>query len=83
MLIADSIFFFCVRCYCLSQAFKADRNHDDPISKRDASYASPKEVWKFISDLGISRVSGVCECMCVFVCVRARAYVGVCMCVCV
>ena len=51
-----------VQCLCLSQAFKADRNHDNPLAKRDASYASPKEVWKFISDLGISRVSVVCVC---------------------
>ena len=81
VLIADSIL-VCVRCCCLSQAFKADRNHDDPISKRDASYASPKEVWKFISDLGISRVSGVCVHACMRVCVCVYVCVCVCACVC-
>ena len=46
----------CLR-FLQQKAFKAERNHGDPISRRDASYAKPDEVWKFITELGISRVS--------------------------
>ena len=38
------------------QASKADAAHKDPISRKSASYASSKEVCKFIMELGISKV---------------------------
>ncbi|XP_002731250.1 DNA-directed RNA polymerase III subunit RPC6-like [Saccoglossus kowalevskii] len=34
----------------------AENSKHDPITKRNASYASSNEVWKFISELGISKV---------------------------
>ena len=39
-----------------TQASKADAAHKDPISRKSASYASSKEVCKFIMELGISKV---------------------------
>ena len=38
------------------QASKANAAHEDPISRKSASYASSKEVCKFIMELGISKV---------------------------
>ena len=39
------------------KSFKAQSSNSDPLSKKSASYASPQEVCKFITELGISRVS--------------------------
>ncbi|CAI8049105.1 DNA-directed RNA polymerase III subunit RPC6, partial [Geodia barretti] len=39
------------------KSFKAQSSNSDPLSKKSASYASPQEVCKFITELGISRVA--------------------------
>ena len=39
-----------------TQASKASDAHKDPLSRKSASYASSKEVCKFIMELGISKV---------------------------
>jgi DNA-directed RNA polymerase III subunit RPC6 len=46
----------CLR-FLQQKMFKATRNHSDPLTQREASCASVAEVWKFITELGISRVS--------------------------
>ena len=39
------------------QAAQAQEMKVDPLLKRNRSYASSHEVWKFIAELGISKVS--------------------------
>ncbi|XP_064382241.1 DNA-directed RNA polymerase III subunit RPC6-like isoform X2 [Halichondria panicea] len=39
------------------KAFKAQSDHKDPISRKSASYSTTAEVCKFITELGISKVS--------------------------
>lgn len=34
----------------------------DPLAKRNASYSSCHDVWKYISELGISKVNILCYC---------------------
>ena len=40
----------------LLKAESAKVANKDPMSQRNGSFASTKEVWKFISELGISKV---------------------------
>lgn len=39
------------------KAFKAKSSNTDPLSRKSASFATPQEVCKFITELGISRVA--------------------------
>lgn len=56
------------QCYrYLQQKLEATKDcKGGPIAARNISYASSKDVWKYISDLGISKVifSGVCNVIC-------------------
>lgn len=47
------------QCYrFLEQKRESTKNYlNGPIAEKNATFASSKEVWKFISDLGISKVS--------------------------
>ncbi|KAK3748735.1 hypothetical protein QZH41_015673, partial [Actinostola sp. cb2023] len=41
----------------LEQKFhQAEKLHDDPVARKNASYTSSDDVWKYISKLGISKV---------------------------
>ncbi|XP_020618954.1 DNA-directed RNA polymerase III subunit RPC6-like [Orbicella faveolata] len=42
--------------YLEQKADQADRMNVDPLAKRNASYSSCNDVWKYISELGISKV---------------------------
>ena len=50
-LVLSHIFIFIV------QAENARETKVDPISQRNSSFASSQDVWKFISELGISKVN--------------------------
>jgi hypothetical protein len=52
------------QCYrYLQQKLEATKDcKGGPIAARNISYASSKDVWKYISDLGISKVIFSCEC---------------------
>lgn len=39
------------------KSFKAQSSNTDPLSRKRASFATPKEVCKFITELGISKVT--------------------------
>ena len=39
-----------------SQAHHAEKMHVDPLARRNASFAPSSDVWKYITELGISKV---------------------------
>ena len=48
---------YCWSYFCWwTQAEQAGRMKVDPLARKNASYAPSSDVWKFITELGISKV---------------------------
>ena len=45
-----------------SQAHHAEKMHVDPLARRNASFAPSSDVWKYITELGISKVGVLAAC---------------------